>query len=226
MSDPAPRPASPVAAQLKAAAAQRVYLRHALGLPAGSVRALLGFMVMGLIWTLMLLGREVPLYLQYLMFMILGHYFAVRRAAPDVTVSEPEPLYLPRGLIRWVIFLGFVAVIAGLYYQHRDKAEDLLQELRRAEGRKQFLPLLLVVAFFAGLAVSKVGRWFEHRRAARHWLQDIEAWLALVAVMLLTLETMIQLVINPALSDERKIVLPHLENILASIVGFYFGARS
>src|SRR5579885_1827161 len=91
---PASVPASPVAAQLKAAAAQRVYLRHALGLPAGSVRALLGFMVMGLVWTLMLLGKEVPLYLQYLMFMILGHYYAVRRAAPPVDVAEPEPLYL------------------------------------------------------------------------------------------------------------------------------------
>src|SRR5436309_1451860 len=122
MSDSVPRPgpvsASPVAAQLKAAAAQRVYLRHALGLPSGSVRALLGFMVMGLIWTLMLLGKEVPLYLQYLMFMILGHYFAVRRSAPQVDAAEPEPLYLPRGVIRTLIFVGFVGVIAGLYYQH------------------------------------------------------------------------------------------------------------
>src|SRR5438309_2668237 len=90
-----PVPASPVAAQLKAAAAQRIYLRHALGLRAGSVRAILGFMVMGLVWTLMLLGKEVPLYLQYLMFMILGHYFASRRPASAAELSEPAPLYLP-----------------------------------------------------------------------------------------------------------------------------------
>ncbi len=224
-STPAPGsvPASPVAAQLKAAAAQRVYLRHALGLPAGSVRALLGFMVMGLIWTLLLLGRPVPLYLQYLMFMILGHYFAVRRPAAAVDVSEPAPLYLPRGAIRAFIFFGFLGVIAGLYYQHRDRTEELLHELSNSEGQKRFLPLLLVMAFFAGLLVSKVGRWFEHRKAARHWLQDLEAWLALVAVILLTLATLIHLVIDP---QGQRIPMPHLENIMASVVGFYFGARS
>ena len=71
-----------------------------------------------------------------------------------------------------------------------------------------------------------MSRRFESRRATRHWLQDIEAWLALLAVMLLTLEVMFQLVINPTLPAERQINLPHIENILAAIVGFYFGARS
>lgn len=219
-------PASPVAAQLKAAASQRIYLRHALGLPAGSVRALLGFMVMGLVWTLMVLGMEVPLYLQYLMFMILGHYFAARRPAQAIDVREPAPLYLPRGVIRAVIFLGFAGVIAALYVKHSDNLEDLVRDLRDDRGRKQFLPLLLVTAFFLGVLVSKVARRFESQRSARHWLQDVEAWLALLAVLLLTLEVLLQLVINPTLPPERQIVLPHMENVLASIVGFYFGARS
>jgi hypothetical protein len=211
---------------LKAAAAQRFYLRHALGLPAGSVRALLGFMVIGLIWTLMLLNKEVPAYLQYLMFMILGHYFAARRPAQPAEVREPTPLYLPRGVIRSLIVLGFCGVIVGLYLLHNDTPEDLLEDLRNPSGRKQFLPLLLVAAFFAGLVMAKVGHWLEPYRTARHWLQDIEAWLALIAVMLLTLEVMIQLVINPSLPPERQINLWHLEHILAAIVGFYFGART
>jgi hypothetical protein len=215
-----------VAAQRKAAAAQRAYPRHALGLPPGSVRALLGLMVLGLIWTLMLLGKEVPLYLQYLMFMILGHYFASRRPVPSVDVREPTPLYLPRGIIRAVIFLGFVAVIVGLFVQHGDNLEHLLSGLRDSRGQKQFLPLLLVAAFFGGVFMAKVGRWLEPHDRPRRWLQDVEAWLALIAVMLLTLEVMLQLVINPSLPEERRLALPHVENVLAAIVGFYFGART
>ena len=49
---------------------------------------------------------------------------------------------------------------------------------------------------------------------------------ALLAVLLLTVEVLLQLVINPTLPPDRQIVLPHMENVLASIVGFYFGARS
>src|SRR5262245_66574110 len=80
-------------------------LRQPLGLPAGSVRALLALMVMGMIWTLMLLPEEqhvkIPLYLFYLMFLILGHYFA----AHGHTIRGPKtgpasPLHLPRGTIR------------------------------------------------------------------------------------------------------------------------------
>ena len=54
--------------------------RQPLNLPAGSIRALLVLMVLGLIWALMLLpeerGVQIPLYLFYLMFLLLGHFFA------------------------------------------------------------------------------------------------------------------------------------------------------
>ena len=48
--------------------------RQPLGLPAGSVRAILTFIVLGLVWTVMLLPNsgEIPLYLYYLMFLCLG----------------------------------------------------------------------------------------------------------------------------------------------------------
>src|SRR5213078_3937167 len=55
-------------------------VRHALGLPAGSVRALLGLAVLGLLWVMALkLPQKLPLsfvYLQSLMLVILAHYFA------------------------------------------------------------------------------------------------------------------------------------------------------
>ena len=47
--------------------------RHPLGLPAGSVRAILALMILGLIWTLVALQTTqditTPIYLYYLMFL-------------------------------------------------------------------------------------------------------------------------------------------------------------
>src|SRR5207248_9325529 len=98
--------------------------RHPLGLPAGSVRAVLAFTVLGLIWALMIMQKEVPLYLQYLMFMILGHYYAVRRpTTAPLEAAEAAPLYLPRGVIRTFIFLGFVGAFVSIWYNHRDNAD-------------------------------------------------------------------------------------------------------
>ena len=81
--------------------------RQPLGLPEGSVRALLALMVFGTIWALLLIHEDkpepVPLYLYYLMFLILGSYFAarrhrrsshVRRAAIDLNQSDSAALLL------------------------------------------------------------------------------------------------------------------------------------
>lgn len=201
--------------------------RHPLGLPAGSVRAILAFMVLGLIWILLFLQKEVPLYLQYLMFMILGHYFAIRQkpvAAPDA--AEPSPLYLPRGVIRAFIFLGFVGVFASIFYHHRDNLEGLWTEMQSDKTGKQYLPLLLAAAFFVGLLAARVGVLLQNRTGMRSRLQDFQAWLSLMAVVLLAIEVLLQLVINPTLEESKRIQLPHIENFFAAIVGFYFGARS
>src|SRR6266851_4385353 len=114
--------------------------RQPLGLPAGSVRALLTFMVLGLIWALMLLPEEkqiqIPLYLYYLMFLILGSFFA----AHGQSIAGPaSPLYLPRGTLRTLIIAGFLAVLGYRYYVHQD-IEDLLN-VREPLLQQPFLPL-------------------------------------------------------------------------------------
>src|SRR5262249_28269142 len=190
-------------------------------------RAVLAFMILGLIWALMFMQKEVPLYLQYLMFMVLGHYYAVRRVnVAPLDASEPEPLYLPRGVIRTLIFLGFVGVFASIYYNHRDNMDERVEEMRSDKLRNKYLPLLLVAAFFLGLLAARLGAVLGKRTAVRSRLQDIQAWLSLIAVVALAIEVVMQLIINPTLSEDRQIHLPHLENMLAAIVGFYFGARS
>src|SRR6266481_1538596 len=91
--------------------------RHALGWPPGSVRAMLSLLVVLLICALMLIpphdpGKPTPIpaYLLYLMFLVLGHYFAARGHMRRVGEGEghpwnQQPLYLPRFCVR-LILLG------------------------------------------------------------------------------------------------------------------------
>src|SRR5262249_18350823 len=102
-------------------AAARV--RHPLGLPAGSVRALLTLLVLIPIWVLMLLPKEkgqVPIGLYCLMFLVLGSFFAAHGQTIGHPTGGGSPLHLPRGSLRGLIILGFVAVLGWQFYITRD----------------------------------------------------------------------------------------------------------
>lgn len=209
------------------AGAQR--LRHPLGLPAGSVRALLTFMVLGLIWALWLMPERkavsVPLYLYYLMFLILGYYFAARgHAVDDAERRERHPLFLPRGSIRFLIVVGFAAAIGWGSYSNPNFLERLKVP---AVADQPYLPLILLGAFFAGAVVARLSRrLLAGPSGLPPWFQDLQAWLSLIAVLGLGAETIIRLVINPTLEPGRELHLLHWESVLAGVVAFYFGART
>src|SRR5262249_47313376 len=170
---------------------------------AGSVRALLAFLVLGTIWTLMLLPEEkgvrIPVYLFYLMFLILGHFFAAHGhsiAGPDT--GKASPLYLPRGTLRILIVLGFIAVLAWRYYQRIDW-DDLLR-LQEPLLAQPYLPLVLVGAFLLGVLVARVVRGlFAGSGGIAPWFQDLQAWVALLATLFFGVEVLVQLVIYPTL---------------------------
>jgi hypothetical protein len=204
--------------------------RHALGLPAGSIRAILAIMVLGLLWILMVLPEEkqiqIPVYLFYLTFLILGHFFAAHghSIAAEGPV-EKSPLYLPRGTLRTLFVLGFVAVLGWRYYVHRDW-NDLLK-LKDPLIEQAYLPLILVGAFFIGVFVARVVTpLISGPDGPSPWFQDIQAWVALLAAIGLGVEFLIHLVINPSLDEAQRVELPGMQIILASIISFYYGARS
>src|SRR4051794_32368249 len=85
---------------------------HALGLPSGSIRALLALLIFATTWALLVLRptREVPDYLRDLLFIIMGHYFAARSRAirglspvlrPCTCRSEASGSSSSRGASRW-----------------------------------------------------------------------------------------------------------------------------
>src|ERR1700723_2479790 len=89
--------------------------RHALGLPAGSVRALLAFGVLGLSWLLVWRygqnNEKLPLafiYLQYLGVLILAHFFAAHGGTIGPHTGTRSPLALPRYTVRLLLVAGYL----------------------------------------------------------------------------------------------------------------------
>jgi hypothetical protein len=205
--------------------------RHALGLPAGSVRAILALMVVALICILILMSpREkegkpepipIPAYLFYLLFLIIGHFFAAHGVSIHQKGSkEPNPLYLPSGVVRFLLIGMLAATIAWKYSQSPDELANQLGASMKEVADVPFLPVILLGGFLLGVVVHALVGWHK----TPYWFQDFEAWVALVAVLLLAIEAMIHCVINPSLKTPLRPT--EYQTIVAAVVAFYFGARS
>ena len=179
-----------------------------LRLPRGSVRALVTLALLGVLWALMLLDREVPLSLSYLVLLVLGHYFG-SRAQPSPDPVRRQPLFLPRGTIRFVIILGFAAVGYSLWERGR-----LDLSLENRSSAMLFLPLALI----AGVVVRKIAYLFSRGEAAgwRRFFENVKAVVVLSATALLAV-----VVLWGGEDKQHK----NLALLLAPLIGFYFGSR-
>jgi hypothetical protein len=200
--------------------------RHALGLPAGSVRALVALVLLGLLWALAVLYQrgvkpEVPVlfvYLQYVMLLVLASFFAAHgNTIGAAYVGGRNPLGLPRGSVRVILFLGMVGLAVWLYLNHYDFEEERKIPV--------YLPLILLGGFFLGHLISLMVRTVSGNGPLPPWYQDIQAWFALVAALLLVVIFLVEF-INLTLPAEMKLNSPLLAAVLGAVVGFYFGARS
>jgi hypothetical protein len=204
--------------------------RYALGLPAGSVRALHTLLIVGLVCALLLIpgreGRPVPIrpYLVYMLFLAIGHFFAAHGSTvPRAEAVVPKPLHLPAGLVRGLVILALAATVvyklladpAGLQAQYEASVRLFTNE------DYLYLPLIILAGFFLGV----IFRWVTGGERT-YWGQDLQAWVSLVSVLLLAIDALIRLVVEPSLSLPAGLHLPTWESILAGIVAFYFGERS
>jgi hypothetical protein len=206
-------------------------VRHALNLPAGSIRALLAFGVLGYLWILalkhdpegnpLLTHKEVSLpfiYLQFLMVLILAHFFTAHGRTIGPHVSTRSPLGLPRGSVRFILLAGYVGLAYFLYHTEPEFQMP-------ASGPVLLLLLVLVSAYFLGHLLT-AGVSGLSGGVLPAWFQDVQAWIALLALFLLGIIVIVRLVINTSLPLQNQIDMPMTETALAGLVGFYFGARS
>jgi hypothetical protein len=205
--------------------------RHALGLPAGSIRALLAFGVLAYLWILAvapgeggkpLLATEKAsqafIYLQFLMVLIIAHFFTAHGHTIGKQVSRRSPLGLPRGSVRLILLGGYLGLA---YYMYTTKPAFQMPET----GPVLLMLGVLLTAFFLGHLITGFVR-FLGRGTLPYWFQDIQAWFALIGLLLMGVIVIVRLAINRSLPLEMQLDLSVTESILAGVVGFYFGARS
>jgi hypothetical protein len=200
---------------------------HALGLPAGSVRALLAVLIFVTTWGLLVFkpDQEVPDYLRDLLFIIMGHYFAARRKSGSAEEPGPPPLYLPRGTIRLLLVVGTIAVAVVLF--RRGRLTDL-------DDNPGVVTLLLVGGFLAGVALNIISTWWRDRgHHTPRIIEDLRALISMAAAGILVMLVWNHIVVLVPTDSIDELVSPrvhlgHLgvEHILAAVVGFYFGSRS
>jgi hypothetical protein len=198
-------------------------LRPPLGLPAGSVRAILALIIAGLFWTLLLIPDEkaipIPLFLYFLSAMILLFFFAHGKSISSEE-GQSAPLGLPRGTFRVLILLGTVAVCGLHYYLYGHFPLQRLKPLPEQLNQWPLLLAWLVGGVALGWLVGR-GPW---RRS--YVFMDLQAWVALLAMLGLGAEIVIVLFINPSLKTDVKLDLSTWECVLTGVVAFYFGSRS
>jgi hypothetical protein len=202
--------------------------RHALGLPAGSIRALLALMIVLLICIFILISPRsdgqiiaIPAYMLYLLFLTLGHFFAAHGTSiSKAGTIQPGPLYLPSGLIRLAIVGLLVATVAWKYSQDPGVLSDQLEKSMEEIRGLPTLPVVLLGGFFVGIVLhTLVGR-----KYTPYWFQDLEAWVALLAFVGLGVEALLHFVINPSLAEPLQAYA--WQGGVAGVIAFYFGARS
>jgi hypothetical protein len=201
--------------------------RHALNLPAGSIRAAHVLGVVGLVCAIMLVpsqatGKPVPIppYLIYLLFILLGHFFA----AHGVTIAtrddpSPSPLYLPGGMVRVLVVLALAGTIGWKLYSDQEGLSEQYKESLQLLTEQPYMPLVILGGFLVGVIVRAI----VGREAPAAW-QDFEAWVSVVALVGLGCAALYHLVVQTTSSVPFD--LPMLESILGGVVAFYFGARS
>ena len=189
-----------------------------LGLPTGSVRALLTLIVVAVVATKMVFHRTLDTIWIETLMIALAHYFTSRRfvtLSPEVMRRleddgaldrERHPLYLPKNTIRFAIIAAFVGLGIHLYREQR-----LFEE-------KTITLLSMVFAYLLGAIVGGISNWFRLRRsqpASGTW-GDIKALIVLASILLIAVVEIL---------DQGPMLHPLVERIALGLTLFYFGSR-
>ncbi len=189
-----------------------------LGLPVGSVRAILTLLIVAIVTLNAARGKELDLIWTETLLIAMAHYFTSRRFVslpPDalkriqqegILEHEVHPLYLPRHSIRILILGAFVGLGVFLYRQDR---------LFKVES---ISPLGIVAAYVCGSLVRGISSWFGGRtgRQPSSLWGDLKAMLVLLAVAVAGI---------PELVSMPDLLPAAAHRIALALMLFYFGSR-
>ena len=190
-----------------------------LGMPKGSVRALLTLLIVAVVWRDLYAGNDVGVFWAETLMIALAHYFTSRRFVDlpqDVLERlereghlprESSPLYLPRNSIRLIIAAAF----AGLGIQLHRKLGTIPSAA---------WPILGVVCAYAVGLLTR-GIWKQLFRSKPNskfssWWNNIKALVVLAALLLTAVAH---------LTGHADLVPDQFSKITLGLVLFYFGSR-
>lgn len=196
--------------------------RAPLGLPPGSIRGLLALQIVAIFWMLLLVPSDdrpipIPLNLYFLLSLVLVFFVSHGKSIARRDDPTASPLWLPGGTLRFVILAGTIAVFAYLYFKHPDRFNRLTPSQDQMQNWGYFLGAL-GIGFFLGYAT----RLLPFR--SHPIFQAFQAWIAILAMLILFLEMVFQVIINFSLTQQVDAVI--WQTIVTGIVAFYFGSRS
>jgi len=194
--------------------------RKVLGLPPGSIRALLTLMTVGFIVVQTARGIRVGLLWFESLMIVLAHYFAHRRFVPlspemreklkteSLLEDDVHPLYLPKHTLRTLIVLSFVGL--AVYLGRKGRLLDPVA-----------MPVFVTVgSYFLGIGFGAIGAWLTKGRPTKgtSWFDDARALVTLIAV---ALAIMVQI-----LGWRQRFPFGEkLEILPLALMLFYFGSR-
>lgn len=191
---------------------------HPYGLPMGTVRGFLSVLICSFFWIVLLQPGEQSPHAPLAHFFLLSLVFMAFVSHPihDAQTSSFLPWLMK------VIFVGGSAVVLG-YAAYKNPAQ-LVTRLTPDVGDMAQWPVLLS-CFSGGFGVALFVRFVLGRRS--EWFQTARAWLGVIAMLLLLLETLFQFLILPDLSDKPSVeALKVWEGLVVATVAAYFGCRS
>jgi hypothetical protein len=195
-------------------------LRNVLGLPPGSIRALLTLMTVGFIVVQTARGIRVSLLWFESLMIVLAHYFAHRRFVPlsppireklkceELIEDDTHPLYLPQHSLRTIIVLSFVGLAIYLW----------------AEGRLRdpvAMPVFISVgSYFLGIGFGALAAWRSRGKTSStaSWFENVRAIVTLIAVAFVIAVQLFGWQQSIPYGDK-------LEALPLALMLFYFGSR-
>lgn len=190
-----------------------------LGMPTGSVRALLTLIVVAVVVVNLATGRDdLDVIWVETLLMALAHYFTSRRFVElpkDVRLKleqdgileeEQHPLFLPKHSIRILLIGSFVGLAFYLYKENR------LWEPRAATL------LGMIFAYLLGTVLRGITRWWNRRRTtppSRFW-GDAKALIVLGTVAVVAL---------CEFTGMRNVLDDRVHKVAMGMLLFYFGSR-
>ena len=182
-----------------------------LGIPRGSVRAIVTLTISITIWAMFVLDRMNPDYMLNLALIMIGYYFAFRvitsplKGIPDVIeAGTKQPLYMPKGVIRWVLICGFL--LAGGFVVVRG-------DLIRAD----------LVEFYTILIGMTIG-YASRKLVIEKFKIETPMWMKNTkSIIVICMALYMQAIFSFALADDVPIFTIRTS---IALIGFYFGSRN